>query len=289
MTSSINHILFPTDFSKNANRALPFAAEIAHRSGAKLTLFHSSQESMDMLPSFEGSRDKTIQDTSDLFQRLIGNLSKKEAYAELDISTILQSGQPTTSLISRIKEEQPDLVVMGTKGVTGDRNNIFGSVTSSVIKNSESPVLAIPNGSTLEQLSKITFSTDYKSGDLGALKQTIAFGKLFNASVDVLHVTDHRDLESEIKFRGFRELVKEQIAYPDISFNLKYEYDFFPGAADFLIEHPNSMLVMVRYKKTFWEKLTNRNHSKEMAFYSKVPLLVYEASKVKEDELTSVK
>jgi hypothetical protein len=31
---------------------------------------------------------------------------------------------------------------------------------------------------------------------------------------------------------------------------------------------------MVRYKKTFWEKLVNRNHSKEMAFYTKVPLLV---------------
>ncbi|NGP87786.1 universal stress protein [Fodinibius halophilus] len=288
MNNSFNHILFPTDFSKNANRALPFAAEIAHHAGAKLTLFHSTQESMDMLPSFEGSRDKTIQDTSDLFERLITDLRKKEAYADLDISTILQSGQPTTSLINRIEEEQPDLVVMGTKGVTGDRNAVFGSVASSVIKKSASPVLAIPNGCTLAQMEKIIFSTDYKSGDLGALKQTAGFAKLFNASVDVLHVSDHRNLESEIKHRGFRELVKEQITYPNINFHLTYEYDFFPGAADFLIEHPNSMLVMVRYKKTFWEKLTNRNHSKEMAFYSKVPLLVYEASTVKADELISV-
>jgi len=44
--------------------------------------------------------------------------------------------------------------------------------------------------------------------------------------------------------------------------------------ADYLIDNPDTLLVMVRHKKTFWEKLTARDHSKEMAFYSRVPLLV---------------
>ena len=37
---SIKNILFPTDFSSAANAALPYAAEIARRYGAKLYTMH---------------------------------------------------------------------------------------------------------------------------------------------------------------------------------------------------------------------------------------------------------
>lgn len=274
MAFSINHIFFPTDFSKNAERALPFAAEIARKTGAKLTLFHASQDTIDMAPNFEAARDKVIQDANVHFDQLLEILDEKESYKNLNISTILQSGQPVTNLLSLVNEQKPDLIVMGTKGVTGDRNAIFGSVTTSVIQKSEVPVLAVPNGSRFDDFANIIFSTDYKDGDLSALKQTADFAKLFNSTVDVVHVDDQKGLETEIKFRGFRELVKTQVDYSKINFHLKYEYDFFPGMADYIIDHTTSLLVMVRYKKTFWEKLAERNHSKEMAFYSNVPLLM---------------
>lgn len=274
MDFSINHIFYPTDFSKNAERALPFAAEIASQTGAKLTLFHANQDTMDFAPSFEAAKEKNIQDTSDLFDELIYKLKENDKYKDLNISTILQSGLPTTSLLDQITTQKPDLIVMGTKGATGNRNALLGSVTTSVITKSEVPVLAVPNGSSFDQFNNITFATDFKEGDLGALLQTIDFAKIFNSTIDVFHVTEEQSLESEIKFRGFRDLVRSQSDYKKIDFHANHEYDFFTGAADYLIDHSTSLLVMVRYKKTFWEKLAERNHSKEMAFYSKIPLMV---------------
>lgn len=274
MSFSIDHILFPTDFSQNAERALPFAAEIASRSGAKLTLFHASQDTMDIAPGFHSAREQDIEDTSESFDELAARLQENDKYKNLEISTILQSGEPTSSLISEISESNPDLIVMGTKGSTGDRNIVFGSVTTNIISKSDIPVLAVPNGSSLDEFKEIVFTTDYKEGDWGALQQTIEFAKIFNSSIDVLHIAEQRNLESEIKFRGFRNLVKTQSDYSNIDFHLIREDDFFTGASDYLIDHPASLLVMVRYERTFWEKLSERNHNKEMAFYTKTPLLI---------------
>jgi len=273
MAFSINHIFFPTDFSKNAKRALPFAAEIALKTDAKLTLFHATQETMDIAPDFEKKRDQVIDDTSNNFDKLLNSL-EGDQYNNLDISTVVQDGQAVTALLNQVDERSIDLIVMGTKGVTGDRNVILGSVASSVIQKSPVPVLAVPTGSSLDNFKNLIFTSDYKKGDLTALSNSIDFAKLFNSSVEVLHVSDQKNMESEIKFRGFRELANEHINYDNISFHHEYELDFFPTISQFLADRPNSLLVMVRYKKSFWEKLTNRSLSKEMTFYSKVPLLV---------------
>jgi len=274
MAFPITHILFPTDFSKNAEHALSFAAEIASRNGARVTLYHASQDTMDLAPNFEASKDDTIQDANEHFDQLIKGLHKKKKYKDLEFATLLQSGQPVTSLLNYINEEKPDLIVMGTKGATSNRNAIFGSVTTNVIQKSEIPMLAIPQGSSIDKLKNIVFTTDYKEGDIAALKQTIELAKLFDSTIQVVHIAKQKDIESEIKFRGFRDLITSKLKYENMTFHLKYECDFFPGIADYIMEHPTSLLVMVRYKKTFWEKLAERDHSKEMAFYSNVPLLM---------------
>ncbi|NIT56135.1 MAG: universal stress protein, partial [Aliifodinibius sp.] len=121
MAYSINHIFFPTDFSKNAERALPFAAEIALKTDAKLTLFHATQETMDIAPDFEKTRDQVIDDSSSNFDKLLNSL-EGDRFDSLEISTVVQDGQTVTALLSQVDERSIDLIVMGTKGVTGDRN-----------------------------------------------------------------------------------------------------------------------------------------------------------------------
>ena len=269
-----NNIFFPTDFSKNAQRALPFAAKIASATGAKLTLFHASQSALDFAPDFEQQKEKAISEAGQQFEALVADLKKNDEFKDLEIATVLQSGHPTVGLLAKAREYGADMIVMGTKGATGNRNVVFGSVAASIINRSDIPVLAVPPGSSPEDLKHITFTTDYHEGDLQALLKTADFAELFKSTVDVIHVAEQRGLLTEIKFRGFKELVKDHADYGNMNFELKYDYDFFPVMADYFVDNPNSLLVMVRYKKTFWEKLVNRNHSKEMAFYTKVPLLV---------------
>ncbi|MCW9705209.1 universal stress protein [Aliifodinibius sp. 1BSP15-2V2] len=166
------------------------------------------------------------------------------------------------------------MIVLGTNGATGERNIIFGSVASSIINMSDVPVLAVPPGGSPDDIKHITFATDYHEGDLQILQQTINFARLFEANIEIIHVSEQKSQLDEIKFRGSRDLVKGETDYEDISFELKYGSDFFPVMADYLSSKPCSLPVMVRYKKTFWEKLVEKNHSNEMVFNSNIPLLV---------------
>lgn len=274
MAAEFKNVFFPTDFSKNAQIALPIAAEIASRTGSKLILFHASQSAMDFAPNFEEAKKEAITKAEKEFEKLIDELKKDERFSDLEIVSILQSGHPTVGLMEKSKEYDSGIIVMGTKGATGDRNVIFGSVASSVINKSSIPVLAMPASSKFDDFNHITFTTDYHEGDLEAMRQTVTFAELFGSDIKVIHVAEEKSLLSDIKFRGFRELVKEVIDYDKISFEIKYDYDFFPVMADYLIDNPETLLIMVRHKKTFWEKLVERDHSREMAFYSRVPLLV---------------
>ncbi len=273
-TSTYRNIFFLTDFSKNAKRALPFAAEVAHRSGAKLFLFHASQETIDITPGYKESKEKSIDYADKEFDKLIKELRKNERYENLTITTILQSGHPTASLKEQVAEHKSGLIVMGTKGARGSRNVLFGSVTSGVIQKSNTPVLAVPAGSDPDCLKNIIFTTDYHDGDLEALQQLSELATLFDSTITVIHVAEQRNLKSEIEFRGFRELVKQQVDYGKIDFHIEYDSDFFDYMSNHLIDNPDSLLVMVRHRKTFWESLLERDHSREMAFYSEVPLLV---------------
>ncbi|HLR25772.1 MAG TPA: universal stress protein [Fodinibius sp.] len=274
MFSSINQVLFPTDFSENAKKALPYAAEIAYQTDAKLTLFHASQEPMYLAPNFDEVRKQTVQKTDRLFNQLIDELQEDDRFKKLNISTVLQLGQPVTGLLEYARQSKAGLIVMGTKGATGSRNIMLGSVATSVVKKSGVPTLTVPHESSFDGLKKITFTTDFKETDWTALEQTIELARLFGSTVDVLHITENRGFKDDLKCRGFRDLITEKSDYENISFSVVRESDFFPGAADYIAEHESSLMVMVRYKKSFWENISQRSHSKEMAFYSTVPLLI---------------
>lgn len=278
MLSLKNQIIFPTDFSENAKKALPYAAEIAYQADSELILFHASQDAMYLSPNFDEARKQTIEKTSNQFDQLINELQEDERFKDLSISTALQLGQPVTALLEFIRESNAGLIVMGTKGDTGNRNIVLGSVATSVIKKSNVPTLTVPPQSSFNDLKKISFATDFKENDLVALEQTIKLAKLNNSTIDVLHVNEERGLQDDLKCRGFRNLIENETDYEDINFHEIQEDDFFPGAADYITEHQPSLMVMVRYKKSFWENISQRSHSKEMAFYSTVPLLVLTGS-----------
>jgi nucleotide-binding universal stress UspA family protein len=161
---------------------------------------------------------------------------------------------------------------------------IFGSFTTETILQSNIPVLAIPEGSTFNKFKQIVFTTDFHEADLDILSEVVELAQLFNSNIRVVHIAREKNLETEIKFRGFRELAKEQNTDARFTFDLAYEDDFFTGIADYLDDYPADLLVMVRYKKTFWESLVSRSFTKELGFYSEVPLLVLVGSEIRETQ-----
>lgn len=253
MLVNINEILHPTDFSQPAQNAFTYAREIAQKVDAKITVLHSAK-----LPYSYGSEIK-MQD-----------LIYDDKYNDVHIEPTIEFGDT----VSNILRFSGDLIVMGSKGKTNMGKVLFGSISSEIMLKSKIPVLIVPPDQRYSNFSHLVFATDYRDRDLEILGELVAWAKLFEAEVTVLHIDPEGKLESNIKFRGLKELAKEKINDPEeINFRLIVEKDFTRGISSSLNGQKRELLVMTRTKKTFIQSLLKQNHIQQSA-YIKVPLLV---------------
>lgn len=270
--SFIKNVLYPTDFSDNARNALPFALEIVKHSDATLHLIHSIEEPYDFAPMAEEIMKGVTHKVQRLFDEMIEDIRKKKPYEAVNIKTHIRSGRPVYSILEESRELHIDLVVMGTQGRSGIQRVLFGSNSAEIVQQSKIPVLCIPQDASFKGFKEILFTTDYNDRDMEALTYVTEFGKLFDSKIKVFHASPDKSLKTEIMFRGFRELVRDKLSFPDISFEQDTSVSFFDAVADQIIKKKISLLVMIRYKKPL--AILGKKHSKEMSYYSQAPLLV---------------
>lgn len=274
MSFEIRHVLLPTDFSETADKALPYALAIAEKTGAKLTLMHSIEEPYNFAPMIEEFAERTKTEVHKKLEDLILTIQKDEQYTDIEIGSKISFGRTVLSILEDADELEADVIVMGTTGASGINKILFGSQTSEVILNAEIPVLAVPAESEFDGLPHITFLTDYRDGDLKALEQVAQLGAYFKADITTLHVEKELNLKAELTHRGFKDIVSNQVNYEPLKFELVIQDELIAGINEFLALERSSLLTMVKYEKPFFQKLVTKSHSKEMGFYSTLPLLI---------------
>lgn len=138
-------ILWPTDFSRNATKALPIVNSLTQKYNAELHMLYVFDTTH--LEPWYGDLEKD--QTERLIERGRGLAQKR---LERICSKYLQDcpkhtrhtamGDPPQEILKFINQEKVDLVVMPTHGQRGIFP--FGSVTEKVVKNSTVPVLTVP-------------------------------------------------------------------------------------------------------------------------------------------------
>ncbi len=144
-------ILLPTDGSKYAEKAAKHAIWIAGHSNAELIALNVvDTSSLVGLPA----EDLTIrvseilkdegQKSLDNISKLIEELEKNEEF-KTGVKLIKESkeGPPADVILKTVKEENIDLIVMGTSGKHGLDRFLLGSVTEKVVRSAKIPVLAV--------------------------------------------------------------------------------------------------------------------------------------------------
>ena len=140
----IKKIAVLTDFSKNADTALQFAASFARGYKADIVLVHAY-----MPPScaYSAPKVKLVYQTLDASRKRWADqlLSKTEATYLKDIkcTALLHEGLPN-ELLKELGDV--DLIVVGTSGATGLAKAALGSTAETIFRSSAVPVLTVgPN------------------------------------------------------------------------------------------------------------------------------------------------
>jgi nucleotide-binding universal stress UspA family protein len=157
------------DFSECSLNALKSAFEIARKTGAEVALTHwyARPYSLDMSVVGSTSSAKVNKEEDEKFKRDVFNLMD---HALLDID---KSGVKFSKNVVFEKEisemlridffKTIDLIVMGTKGVSGFKEIFIGSVAQKVVRYALSPVLVLKEYVDYVNLENIIFVSDFSN------------------------------------------------------------------------------------------------------------------------------
>jgi nucleotide-binding universal stress UspA family protein len=144
MHIDVRRILVPIDFSAHAEPVIQWAIHLAEEHGSTLILLHAYHLPVEF-QQLEGAylpQDFWASVKAEAEQNL-------NRYAEplrargLAVELIVREGYPATVIEEEAIEQRADLIVIGTRGLSGLKHLLLGSIAERVVQKSPCPVLTV--------------------------------------------------------------------------------------------------------------------------------------------------
>lgn len=148
---NVKNILIPIDYSHSGDAAMAYATSLAKEYGAELHLVHVYEQPIAYVDGGFASAPLPAVPPADLDVEE-ARLEKVSPPEDVPFRRKFIVGSPADELVRYAKENDIDLVVMGTHGRTGLTRLLMGSVAEAVVRRSGCPVLTIKQPS--EELQK---------------------------------------------------------------------------------------------------------------------------------------
>lgn len=269
-------ILYATDFSKNAEKAFQFALKIAEKHRAELIMLHVFD-----IPPVWGYPEVSYPIEMGLQASRSWEHSLKE-FSEQIISDInptfiaIENASVVKGILSVIKKYKPDLVITGTKGKSLLKEIFVGSTTKALVKQSPIPVLAIPKNADYRDFNNVLYASDFREVDLDALEQLVALVKPYKPQIRLIHVSSINEYDGHQKMEWFKDLVKDNISYKKISFEILVSDRVFERLSNYIQNHELDMMVMLEKERSrIVDKLFHEDLVWKMEFHTNIPILSY--------------
>lgn len=266
-------ILLPTDFSKNALRAINYAVRLFGKDDVRYLLLHSFQvpsAGQHVLISLdELIREEAEKDMAELRQNII----TAEGLSEDQVISTVQHTSVVTGVNRAAREHNADVVVMGTKGATGMLEKWMGSNAAAVIRDCEVPVLAVPSDAPMKIPHRIALAADQEEASdcLDWLRDS---AKTWGASVMVFHVNTGTESDEVVVETEAREGIGEALGSVSAVFCTVTQPSVEEGIDHFLRSQKADMLAMVAHQRGFFGRLFHKSMTRRMSMESTIPLLI---------------
>jgi nucleotide-binding universal stress UspA family protein len=264
--SAMKKILFPTDFSAAAECALPFAIDLANRFGSHLQLLYAYE----------------VRTTASTFIN-VGNFIQADAEQDMTkwtakikpqllngatVDTKIIKGDTIQAIISEAKYHEYNMIVMGTEGADSMLEMIMGTHANSVLRNTELPVLVIPEGTKHRPFQTIVLAVDeIEEFDTHLLKPLMILADNVAAMIRIYHKDEAND--------GLNTAIDAYLNGLERTYHYELDNDnFIDSLQEFVEEQDADLLCMIRRQRTFLENIFHDSATSAAAFRTKVPLLL---------------
>lgn len=217
----MKRILVPTDFSKTAYEALEFAIEISRADETEIMILHVVELPSNVLMNYPFQEDviKEMKKQANIhYLDWVQEIGSQHANLKFHV---VQSSVVET-IIKFIKEEEIDLVVMGTQGISGLSEFFIGSNTEKVVRFSKAPVFSIKKCVKLSDIKNIIFPSELTLHESDLVNKVKELQAHFKAHLHIVYVNTptnfkrgseiHALMDDYIRHYGFEDFSTHIIA-----------------------------------------------------------------------------
>lgn len=180
-----NKIIITTDFSETSYLAIKHGAFLAQYTKGEIYLVHIITKHWEKFNVFTPSITlDNIEKASDSVQNKLNELASdiKSEYG-INVTTVVNSGNPTSEIIKIAKELNAGLIVMGTHGYSSWEDLTIGSNALKVLTKSPCPVLSMSQQADKLGYKKIILPIDTSEHTRHKVIYTLELAKQFVAHV----------------------------------------------------------------------------------------------------------
>ena len=280
-------LLFLTDFSSAAKHAAAYGYQFAKQVKADIVLGNAiiipAEAPQAGMVAWPLEESEILLDDSETELKQLKAFLEQHDHSDTfrpAITFASEAGTVTNAADHFIKNEDIDMVFMGTHQSDRLTTFVFGDHCKTVIDSTNKPLMLIPPEAKFKAIKKIAFATDFKTpdDDLKFIYGLRLLARQFNAEILLAHIYDGKYQSPEFAQRviNFIGDLADTAKSPKIHYQLVKSTGTEAGL-DWLCENQRvDMLAMVHRPHGFFDNLLHGSDTKKMAGKVNIPLLVFQ-------------
>jgi len=274
-------ILVPTDFSDQAQMAIDLASQIAKKTGATVKLVHvyeypvaTAYTTLDVggPDPIEGELAREMVDQN---KKQLVDEAKKLSEQGINVEQELKMGNPFINLSEELKDENVDLVIMGSKGATGLEEALIGSNTEKIVRHANCPVISLKQPLDVDSVKNIVFAANYKESDEKLLAALKKLQNLFGATIHFVRVNTLNNFEPDSfakkRMKGWMRSNK----FEDFTLRIYNDVEEEDGINHYAEEINADLLALGTHGRTGLGRLFSGSLAEDVVNHSNRPIWTY--------------
>ncbi|QSE95890.1 universal stress protein [Fulvivirga lutea] len=269
-------LIFATDFTDAADNAMEYGIQFSKDlvgDNVEGILVHAHKHfvpysNTPAIPVIEN--DSLKEELKDKLDERVNSLKNR-----LDVKQVFQRGNVTEVIKKLVDEEEPDMIIMGTRERGSFERMTLGTHTAEVIKKINCPVLAVPKEAQYKGVNNITLTADNESLNVNNKSLTLLkdFASRENIKFNVLHVFEdgkNKDLKAEMKNTALHRYIS----------NIDHEHkpiadmEAFEGIIKYIDEDRPDLLMAIPRNRNFLKDLFHSSVSTKLIYHTQIPVLL---------------
>lgn len=216
-TFKIEKILIPVDLSENSLLALEHGVFMAKLFKADMILCHileSSRFGFGSAHSMSEEIDGKLKKLSEEIRLKIGG----------KVDVVVKSGKIAKKVVEAAKENNADIIIMGTHGVSGFEEFFAGSNAFRVVTESDCPVISVQTHAQKMGFTDILLPIDNSAPSREKVSYAVELAKHYGSRIHLLGILSVEDDDMVFKFNKMFDQIESFLSSNDIKFSSELVY-----------------------------------------------------------------